>query len=116
MTLPRLELLAALIAARLITFVVKALKLENNVPLFCWSDSKVTLSWIKGSPHEWKMFVANRVTEIQNLTHKDSWFFCPGSDNPADLITRGLLADKLLNNPLWLKGPPWLSMKLSYQA
>ena len=115
-TLPRLELLAALIAARLITFVVKALKLENNVPLFCWSDSKVTLSWIKGSPHEWKMFVANRVTEIQNLTHKDSWFFCPGSDNPADLITRGLLADKLLNNPLWLKGPPWLSMKLSYNV
>ena len=32
------------------------------------------------------------------------------------MITRGLLADKLLNNPLWLKGPPWLSRKLSYNV
>ena len=113
-TLPRLELLAALLTARFIKFVIKALRLNSNTTYYCWSDSKVTLSWIKGNPYDWKMFVANRVTEIQNLTSPSNWFYCPGSENPADLITRGLLVHKLLTNPLWLRGPPWLSRRLSY--
>ena len=111
-TLPRLELLAALLTAKLVKFVIKALHLKDPT-YYCWSDSKVTLSWIKGNPHDWKMFVANRVSAIQNLTPPENWYFCPGTENPADLITRGLLVEKLLTNPLWLWGSPWLSSEIS---
>ncbi|XP_042891950.1 uncharacterized protein LOC122266306 [Penaeus japonicus] len=64
-TLPRLELLGALMSARLVKFVKSALNLDENVKIFCWTDSKVTLHWIKGNANNWKVFVSNRVAEIQ---------------------------------------------------
>ena len=71
-TLPRLELLGALLSARLIHFIKSALHLNDHVRLVSWTDSKVALSWIKGNPTKWKMFVANRVTEIQTLTFRST--------------------------------------------
>lgn len=49
-TIPRLELLAAAILARLISAV--NLSLEREVPIkkiTCWSDSEIALCWIKGT-------------------------------------------------------------------
>lgn len=107
-TLPRLELLGSLLAARLLVFVRKALRLSSNVVYRCWTDSTVALAWIKGNPWQWKQFVANRVSEIQELSDPSCWYHCPGSHNPADLITRGVSAETLLGSSLWWKGPTWL--------
>ncbi|XP_076037767.1 uncharacterized protein LOC143023139 [Oratosquilla oratoria] len=115
-TLPRLELLGALLSAHLSHFVKSALRLNNCVRLVCWTDSKVALSWIKGNPNRWKMFVANGVNEIQTLTSPSNWFHCPGKGNPADLMTRGLLADQLISNNMWLGGPNWLSSSSCFHA
>ena len=108
-TLPRLELLSVLLCARLIVFVKKTLKLDDNIVYRCWTDSMIALSWIKGEPHKWKTFVANRVAEIQDLTAPAYWCHCSSSQNPADLLTRGLYADKLIKIQTWLDGPRWLS-------
>ena len=61
LSLPRLELLAALLCARLVVFAKQALKLPDHVTSHCWTDSTVTLAWIKSDPHNWKLFVGNRV-------------------------------------------------------
>ena len=45
-SLPRLELLGALLSARLIVFVRDALKLQN-VTCKAWTDSTVALGWIQ---------------------------------------------------------------------
>lgn len=108
-TIPRLELLGALLGARLLRFVYKALKLPDSVRYKCWSDSTIALSWIKGEPSQWKVFVANRVREICSLTDPALWFHCPGETNPADLVTRGITAGKLVTSKIWLSGPEWLS-------
>lgn len=111
-TLPRLELLGALLCARLLVFVLKALKLDmGSVPVYCWSDSMVALGWIKGDPGRWKPFVANRVREIQDLTSPNVWRHCDGVDNPADIVSRGAIGDKLALSSLWWNGPEWLSTK-----
>lgn len=65
-TLPRLELITAVLCARLITYVKSALRSE--VPVYCWTDSIVTLNWVGGDPLKWKVFVGNRVSEIQELS------------------------------------------------
>ncbi|KAK3861579.1 hypothetical protein Pcinc_032491 [Petrolisthes cinctipes] len=111
-TLPRLELIGALLCARLVTFVESALHI--NVPVCCWTDSTVTLSWVKGEPLKWKSFVRNRVSEIQELTSPSNWRHCPGRDNPADLISRGALAEHLMSSELWLNGPAWLSLPIQH--
>ena len=103
-TLPRLELLAALLVARLIEYVQNALKL-GKITSHCWTDSTIALSWIRGQPHQWKTFVANRVTEIQQLTDISCWRHCPGVKNPADLTTRGVTAAELMTSDCWLEGP-----------
>ena len=108
-TLPRLELLGSLMSARLLRFALEALQLPSNTPYKCWTDSTVSLAWIKGNPNNWKPFVANRVIEIQSLTDPAVWFHCPGKDNPADLTTCGLYAQELVKSDMWLRGPFWLS-------
>ena len=108
-TIPRLELLSALLLSKLIDSVHSALQpeLQLDDPI-CFSDSKVTLFWIQGTNHEWRQFVENRVNTIRNLIAPQHWKHCPGKENPADIPSRGMSASELAENPLWLHGPDWL--------
>jgi hypothetical protein len=74
-----------------------------------WSDSTVALGWICNYPKRWKTFVANRVTEIQTYTTPSQWNHCPGEDNPADYLSRGVTAERLKKLRDWWHGPSWLS-------
>jgi hypothetical protein len=66
-SLPRLELCASLLLARLMQTVLR--ELHMNVTSYnCWTDSTIALSWIQSDPARWNVFVANRVAEIQDLT------------------------------------------------
>ncbi|XP_040077657.1 uncharacterized protein LOC120849489 [Ixodes scapularis] len=107
LTLPRLELMGALIGSRLLRYVEKTLSLQDH-EVFLWTDSTITWKWIQGQSHRWEAYVANRVREIQNNTPTARWRFCPGKKNPADCLTRGLSASNLESNNLWWTGPSWL--------
>lgn len=50
----------------------------------------------------------HRVNEIRALVPSDCWQHCPGTDNPADLPSRGLTPIDLALSDLWTKGPRWL--------
>ena len=106
-TLPRLELMAAVITARLCTYVKDAIDCPIS-RIVCWTDNSSTLHWIRGSATQWKPFVANRVIEIQSLLDPNVWHYFPGLHNPADLPTRGLSVNILLDSQLWWRGPSWL--------
>lgn len=89
-TLPRLELLAAFIAAKLATFVKSAFSQTsvNITKVVLWSDSQVVLHWIHGNK-KLPTFVENRVRFIKAAGFDDIKY-CSSKDNPADLITRGV--------------------------
>lgn len=109
LTIPRLELLSALLLARLIGTV--SANLRSILPSFdlkCYTDSLVVLYWIKGTDKDWKPFVNNGVVEIRNHVSPEKWNHCPGLSNPADLPSRGLSLLELAVSQLWRKGPPWL--------
>ena len=108
MTIPRLELLAALILARLISAVREALTHVILIEeVFCWTDSITVFHWIQ-SDKEFKQFVQNRIEDIHKLMDVKSWRHCPGIENPADIGSRGCLASELVSSTLWWKGPAWL--------
>ena len=72
-TIPRLELLAAVILTRLFTAIEGALKCEVPIKkITCWSDSEAALCWIRGIETEWKQFVHNRVKEVTSLLPVES--------------------------------------------
>ena len=109
-TIPRLELLSALLLAKLITATIAAIESEISLSgVTCFTDSKVALYWIKGIDKEWKPFVQNRVNEIRKLLPIDSWRHCPGKENPADIPSRGVTAQELARSMLWHHGPGWLT-------
>ena len=105
-TLPRLELMAALTASNLAKFIIDSLQLHAT-PVFIWTDSQIVLHWIH-SKKTLPQFVSSRVSVIHNVLPSASWRFCPSSDNPADLLTRGITYDQLQSSLMWLNGPPWL--------
>ena len=75
---------------------------------YLWSDSTITLHWIKESPHKWKTYVANRVSAIQDLTDVREWRHIRSVDNPADVISRGSFPRALVTMEDWWHGPSWL--------
>lgn len=105
-SLPRLELCAALLGGQLLQSV-KTWFPTTPQHIFCWSDSTITLSWIAGEPSRWPTFVANRVTKIQHLTADCIWRHVPSELNPADLLSRGTTAAGL-DKAFWFKGPDFL--------
>ncbi|XP_071582288.1 uncharacterized protein, partial [Temnothorax nylanderi] len=106
-TLPWLELTAADLLTSLTDHTRSTLHLFT-APTFLWTDSQVTLHWIRGHASRWKTYVANRVARIQQKLPDAQWRHVPGRDNPADCASRGIAPGDLMDHPLWWTGPAWL--------
>ena len=70
---------------------------------YFWTDSQVTLSWIKAEGKFFKRFVENRVCKIRKDTDISKWFFCDTKSNPADILTRLKVDEDFQNNLFWWK-------------
>ncbi|GBM11937.1 hypothetical protein AVEN_209633-1 [Araneus ventricosus] len=115
LSLARLELMGALVSARLAEYLQKTFPWITSDHIFFWSDSQITLYWIKGDPLRWMEFVRNRVREIQEKTNRHHWNYCRGKTNPAGKLTRGLSIHVLVQDDVWWHGPDWLtSQNLSF--
>lgn len=107
LSLPRLELEAALLLSQLYRSVRGALP-GRVKQVRLWSDSTIVLGWIKTEPRALKAFVANRVAKIQELTEEASWGHVPSEENPAGILSRGTTIEVLKANELWWNGPSWI--------
>ena len=106
-TIPRLELTAAVLAVRCSVMLEREFKFEGQVKHFFYSDSTVVLGYISNSTRRYQLFVANRVGIIQSLTSVSQWSHVAGKQNPADLASRGCLPT-VLPQSIWFTGPPFL--------
>ncbi|XP_029160297.1 uncharacterized protein LOC114932295 [Nylanderia fulva] len=107
LSIPRLELNAAVLLSRLIKWIYRSFNL-SNVPVYGWTDSTVTLAWITQHPSRWRTYVATRVSEIQTTLPTIKWHHVKSAENPADCASRGLSATEFMNHSLWFSGPSWL--------
>lgn len=105
-TLPRLELCAASLLAKLYDKIKNGLKIEHQA--YFWSDSTIVLAWIAGEPNTWQSFVSNRVKQIQETTTKENWRHVRTHENPADLLSRGVQPSEISQREIWWHGPRWL--------
>ncbi|KAK3704312.1 hypothetical protein QZH41_007496 [Actinostola sp. cb2023] len=109
-SIPRLELMAAVMGVRLADTITAILNVPADQRLF-WSDSMDVFHWVQGHSRHYKPFVAHRVSEIQQKTNPTQWRHVPGKMNSADDATRGLNAEDLVNGSRWLEGPAFLYQK-----
>ena len=106
-TIPRLELTAAVLSVRLETLVKKELGFADCRSVF-WTDSSAVLQTIKNSTKRFAVFVANRITVIDEHTSLQQWNYVPTKLNPADLASRGVALTKPFNVDTWLYGSSFL--------
>ena len=105
-TIPRLELQAAVLSAKVSSVVRKELEVSVSYVVF-WVDSMIVLPYIRNSARRFKPFVANRLGLIHELTAVEDWHHVSGVDNPADIVSRGSSPD-VLDKEMWLQGPSFL--------
>lgn len=105
-TIPRLELQAAVLAARMDAILIDELQLQLGKSHF-WTDSEIVLKYLKNEHLRFHVFVSNRVGEIRRLSDPSQWNHIAGVINPADIITRGIDTSELMSS-VWFRGPDFL--------
>ena len=104
LTIPRLELQAAVLGTRIAEFIKRETRRQIAKCSF-WTDSKNVLAWIKSTDQRFQTFVANRLAEIHDVTTPSDWFHIPSTINPADQSSRGQKLTQLSTEGEWLNGP-----------
>ena len=110
LSIPRLELQAVVLNARLAHVAVKEHDYEVD-KVYHWSDSTTVLHWIHGTAKRHPRFIANRLGEILDSTQPNQWRYCPIKSNPADDGSRGLPVSVITPSSRWLSGPDYLHLE-----
>ncbi len=107
LSVPRLELCAALTGARRCVLLSTGLTLPIRHTTL-WTGSSTVLHWLQSDSCRLKVFVGVRVPEIQTLTNSQDWRFVDSTNDPADGFTRDKSLPDLLIPNRWTNGPPFL--------
>ena len=110
-TIPRLELVAALMSVIVSCFLRDEMSIGSYEDYF-WSDSSAVLGYIRNEAKRYHVFVANRVQEIRQHTASHQWRYIESKCNPADIASRGASAQELTDSGLWWHGPSLLTAQL----
>ncbi|XP_049889946.1 uncharacterized protein LOC126383475 [Epinephelus moara] len=111
LSIPRLELCAALSGAQLANLPSSELTIPlQSVNL--WTDSTTVLSWLTSDSCRYKVFVGTRIAEIQTLTDTSNWRYVDSKNNPADYLTQGKTLLELSQQHRWSQGPPFLLLNI----
>jgi hypothetical protein len=117
--IPTLELLAVILALKCLPSVLEAYKEVSFEFLNICVDAQVVLTWLISKQTKSKSkFLKNRIKDLvsltDNITNKYKipfkYSYVNTTENPADLLTRGISFKKFVENfSLWTQGPCWLS-------
>ena len=108
-SIPRLELLAAVVATELDLHIKRYLELPIAKTYF-WTDSTIVLQYIKNQSCRFQTFVANRVAKICERSDPKLWRHVSSANNPADDVSRGMTAPEVIASERWIKGPAFLRL------
>ena len=105
-TVPRMELTAAVVSAKVGVMLQEELNYANLKQYF-WTDSRVVLGYINNDAYRFRTFVANREQIIRCNTDTKKWRHMDTKNNPADHASRGLSPENLMRSS-WFSGPAFL--------
>ena len=104
LTIPRLELLAAVHGADVAQYIHEELKVDKS-RIFCYTDSEIVLYWLQKKPEMLIPWVHNRVKKI--VEKEFEFEYIATNDNPADIASRGCTVKQIIDDKLWRHGPDY---------
>ncbi|XP_075256602.1 uncharacterized protein LOC142349074 [Convolutriloba macropyga] len=105
MIILNLELQAAVYGAQLAQFVKEEQDIHFAESIF-WSDSTTVLYWLPIPEMRHKIFIANRLAKILDVSSAFDWRYIPSAANPADDGTRGYSVYQMTSESRWISD--WL--------
>lgn len=112
-TIPRLELTAAVLATKVDAMLKEELTIQLEDSVF-WTDSTAVLKYLNNEDKRFHTFVANRIATIREIAEPSQWRYVNSKDNPADDASRGMKVGDFLKNSRWLEGPAFLRLYEEY--
>ncbi|XP_044168489.1 uncharacterized protein LOC122952732 [Acropora millepora] len=112
-TIPRLELTAAVVASKIGCILRKELECKEVKDTY-WTDSKTVLGYINNDAKRFHVFVGNRVQEIRDKTSREQWRYIETKQNPADIASRGSSVQELIEQSFVVRKPSSVLEHLEY--
>ena len=106
-TIPRLELTAAVISVKLSEIVREELEIESDQMNY-WTDSTTVLKCLSNDSKRFHTFESNRLTVIRNGSSVSDWRYINRDDNRAGDASKGLRLQEMAKDNRWLNGPTFL--------
>ena len=106
-TIPRLELQAALIASRIKVTILDQMDMPID-SVFLWSDSKTVLNYLRNGKANSGPYIMRRCNEIRVKTKIEDWRHIHSEINIADILSRGISFNKFHLLSTWFTGPEFL--------
>ena len=107
LTIPRLELQAAVLGTRLLNSVISM----HGLPVaqrFLWTDSATVLAWLQSEQRRYHQYVGFRIGEILSSTEVREWRWVPSKQNVADVATKSGPGPQIDSSNRWFFGPEFL--------
>ncbi|XP_062703974.1 uncharacterized protein LOC134286379 [Aedes albopictus] len=106
-SIPRLELQAAVIGTRLAQSVAEGHSIKIDRRYF-WTDARDVMCWLQSDHRRYSQFVAFRVGEILEATDITEWRWLGTKHNVADDGTKWKCRPDLKPTSRWFTGPSFL--------
>ncbi|XP_062556965.1 uncharacterized protein LOC134221800 [Armigeres subalbatus] len=107
LSIPRLELQAAVIGSRLADSIVKSHRLRIMRRVF-WTDSRDVVCWLRSNHRRYSQFVAFRVSELLDTSKVSEWKWLSTKKNVADEGTKWQRLPNFQPSSRWFRGPDFL--------
>ncbi|XP_062534461.1 uncharacterized protein LOC134203596 [Armigeres subalbatus] len=107
LSIPRLELQAAVVGARLAECIATSHRMKITRRVF-WSDSRDVICWLRSDHRRYSQFVAFRISELLETTHVSEWRWLPTKENVADDGTKWARLPNFQPGSRWFRGPDFL--------
>ena len=76
------------------------------------TDSQIVLHWLHNKDKQLKLWIRNRVIEINRFTDLESWFYVKSCDMIADIGMRRRSSLKDVNrDSIWINGYQWMTLE-----
>ena len=104
LTIPKLELQAAIIASRIQLTILEEMR-EAISKIYHWTDSKTVLNYLYNENANFGVYLTHRVNEIHNNTNIEDWHNVQSNSNVVDDATHCISFRDLNSNCRWFNGP-----------
>ena len=108
LSIVRLELCAAVLAVRMRRFILNncRIKIERCIHIV---DSEIVRAMIMKESYGFNTFVGTRLGGIKTYSKPEEWFWLKGSENIADIITKGYTCTDIGESSEWQNGAKFMS-------